>query len=225
MLDQGEHAAAGCPSRRQSAAGQRSRPRRWAAASPGCCSWVSPYLPAPSRKEWQGNGGSKECAAPASVPTVSTPKPRIGASSASQRAHSTETPGVCGPVSSAFRNSSWYADRASQPVRYSSQPPSGSGPCSPSHSLMWSTSSRKSGSAAASALKSSTTAGATRRLAGTWATSTPSRPVTQWIGASKWVPVCSPVEMLFQYQAGPRSSYRLISCKENPIVLPNGSGS
>jgi hypothetical protein len=31
-------------------------------------------------------------------------------------------------------------------------------------------------------------------------------PVIQWIGASKWVPVCSPVEMLFQYQAGPRSS-------------------
>src|SRR5258707_5335426 len=45
------------------------------------------------------------------------------------------------------------------------------------------------------------------------------------MGASKCVPACSPVEMLFQYQAGPRSSYRLISCKENPIVLPNGSGS
>ena len=45
----------------------------------------------------------------------------------------------------------------------------------------------------------------------------PSRPVTQWIGASKCVPVCSPVEMLFQYQAGPRSSYRLISLeRERP---------
>ena len=33
-----------------------------------------------------------------------------------------------------------------------------------------------------------------------------SRPDTQWIGASKWVPVCSPMEMLFQYQAGPRPS-------------------
>jgi hypothetical protein len=30
--------------------------------------------------------------------------------------------------------------------------------------------------------------------------------VTQWIGASKCVPVCSPQEMLFQYQPGPRSS-------------------
>src|SRR6185437_14879882 len=39
------------------------------------CSWVSPYLPAPSSDAWQGNGGSKECAAPASVPTVSTPSP------------------------------------------------------------------------------------------------------------------------------------------------------
>ena len=45
-----------------------------------------PYLPAPSTKWWTGNGGSNECAAPASVPTVSTPKPAIGASSASQRA-------------------------------------------------------------------------------------------------------------------------------------------
>src|SRR5258708_9171825 len=31
--------------------------------------------------------------------------------------------------------------------------------------------------------------------------------------------------MLFQYQAGPRSSYLLISCNENGIVLPKGGGS
>ena len=31
-------------------------------------------------------------------------------------------------------------------------------------------------------------------------------PDTQWIGASKCVPVCSPQEKLFQYHAGPRSS-------------------
>ena len=30
-----------------------------------------------------------------------------------------------------------------------------------------------------------------------------SLPETQWIGASKWVPVCSPHEKLFQYHAGP----------------------
>ena len=33
-----------------------------------------------------------------------------------------------------------------------------------------------------------------------------SLPEIQWIGASKCVPVCSPSVMLFQYQAGPRSS-------------------
>ena len=91
------------------------------------CSWVRPYLPAPSRNEWHGNGGSNECAAPASVPTVSTPTPMTGASSASQRAHSTETPGVCGPVSSALRNAPGRATAASHPVRSSSQPPAGSG--------------------------------------------------------------------------------------------------
>src|SRR5215831_14733043 len=45
------------------------------------------------------------------------------------------------------------------------------------------------------------------------------------MGASKWVPVCSPVVKLFQYQAGPRSSYLLISCRVSGIVFPNGSGS
>src|SRR5215468_6228782 len=189
------------------------------------CSWVSPYLSAPSIDEWQGNGGSNECAAPASVPTVSTPNPITGASCASQRAHSTETPGVCGPVSSAFRKVSWSRDRVSQPVRYSSQPPAGSAPCWLSHSLMWSTSSRKSASAAAWVVKSITAAGAISLVSGTCDTSWPSRPVTQCTGASKCVPVCSPVEMSFQYQAGPRSSYRLISCRLNETVLLNGGGS
>src|SRR5690606_36258699 len=88
-------------------AGSRSRLR----------SMVSPYLPAPCMKAWQGKAGSKEWAAPASVPTVSTPSPMTGASSASQRAHSTEMPGVCGPFSSALRKVSWAPARASQPVR------------------------------------------------------------------------------------------------------------
>src|SRR5918995_1491417 len=72
-------------------------------------SWVRPYLPAPSRKLWQGKGGSKLWAAPASVPTVSTPMPRMGRSSASQRAQATSIPGVWGPVSSALSKaaSSW----------------------------------------------------------------------------------------------------------------------
>jgi hypothetical protein len=33
-----------------------------------------------------------------------------------------------------------------------------------------------------------------------------SLPLTQWTGASKCVPVCSPTVKLFQYQATPRSS-------------------
>src|SRR5689334_7699982 len=189
------------------------------------CSWVRPYLPAPSIAEWHGNGGSNECARPASVPTVSTPIPMTGDSSASHREHSTERPGVCGPVSLAFRNRSWSWERSSQPVRNSSQPPSGSGPWVPSQALMCSTSSRKSGSAAAWALKSSTTAGAISLPGATWDTSSPSRPVTQWHGASKCVPVCSPVVMSFQYQAGPRSSNRLISCRAKDTVLLNGGGS
>ena len=70
-----------------------------------------------------------------------------------------------------------------------------------------------------------TAAGAMSRWAGTEATSSFPWPVTQWLGASKWVPVCSPVRKLFQYHAGPRSSYRLISSSSNRAVCPNGSGS
>jgi hypothetical protein len=71
---------------------------------------------------------------------------------------------------------------------------------------MSSTSSRKSASAVVGAEKSSTTAGAISRRAGTDATSSRSFPVTQCLGASKCVPVCSPLRKLFQYHAGPRSS-------------------
>ena len=40
----------------------------------------------------------------------------------------------------------------------------------------------------------------------TEATSLPSWPVTQWIGASRCVPTCSPIVSAYQAQAGPRSS-------------------
>src|SRR5690606_14398654 len=183
-------------------------------------SWVRPYLSLPSSMAWHGNGGSNECAAPASVPTVSTPIPITGASSASHFAHATETPGVCPSLANAAGSS----PRASQPVRSSNQPPVGSAPCSFSQARMCSTSNRKSGSATTCSVTSSTAAGATSRRAGTWDTSAPERPVIQWIGASKWVPVCSPVVKLFQYQAGPRSSYRLISRRRNGSVWPNCSG-
>jgi hypothetical protein len=59
--------------------------------------------------------------------------------------------------------------------------------------------------AAVWAAKSSTAAGAISRRAGSCAYVAPSLPVIQWIGASRCVPVCSPVVMLFQYQAGPAS--------------------
>jgi len=72
---------------------------------------------APISAEWHGNAGSNECAAPASVPTVSTPNPAIGDSSASHRAHSGETPGVCGPFSSALANAAASSPRAAHPVR------------------------------------------------------------------------------------------------------------
>lgn len=49
--------------------------------------------------------------------------------------------------------------------------------------------------------------------------------MTQWFGASKWVPVCSPLRKLFQYQAGPRLSYLLISSSSNTAVWPNSAGS
>src|SRR3954452_8354052 len=90
---------------------------------------------------------------------------------------------------------------------------------------MSSTSRRKSGSFATRSETSMTAVGATNRAAGTEATSRPPRPLTQWFGASKWVPVCSPLRKLFQYHAGPRSSYALISSSSNRAVWPNSGGS
>src|SRR5690606_34342105 len=51
-----------------------------------------------------------------------------------------------------------------------------------------------------------------------------SLPLIQWTGASKCVPVCSEHEKLFQYQAGPRSSYREISSIRNGQACPNSGG-
>ena len=36
--------------------------------------------------------------------------------------------------------------------------------------------------------------------------SLPSLPVTQWMGASTWVPTCSPIVSVYHAHAGPRSS-------------------
>src|SRR5262249_49051937 len=45
------------------------------------------------------------------------------------------------------------------------------------------------------------------------------------MGASKCVPVCSPKVTLFQYQAGPRPSYREISWMRTAAAWPNSGGS
>src|SRR3954452_1630414 len=67
--------------------------------------------------------------------------------------------------------------------------------------------------------------GATSLDTGADATSSPSRPVIQWIGASKWVPTCSPTVNVDQAHAGPASSYSLIFSRDRPGVFANGGGS
>ncbi len=81
-------------------------------------------------------------------------------------------------------------------------------PCRFSQALTKGTVSVKSGSAAHSREQSITEAGAMNFSGGMVSTELFGRslPEIQWIGASKCVPQCSPTVMLFQYQAGPRSS-------------------
>jgi hypothetical protein len=141
------------------------------------------------------------------VPIDSVPKPRTSRSCTRNFTASTSGPGVCWPVSSKF----WYSTgslRLDQSVRISTQAFPGMRPCRFSHRFMNSSVKRKSGSAAASLEQSTTQAGPMKRSGGMLSVALCGRslPETQWIGASKWVPVCSPQEKLFQYQAGPRSS-------------------
>src|SRR5581483_9771753 len=84
----------------------------------------------------------------------------------------------------------------------------------------------KSGSCAACAEQSMTQAGATMSFGGILSTALFGRslPVNQWIGASKCVPVCSPKVTLFQYQAGPRPSYREIPWMRTGAAWRNAGG-
>src|SRR5258707_11174107 len=77
-----------------------------------------------------------------------------------------------------------------------------------SQSLIWAEVRRKSGFFSTSFVTSKTQAGPMNFLGGMRSTeeSGKSLPVIQWTGASKWVPVCSPVSKAFQYQKGPRES-------------------
>ena len=84
----------------------------------------------------------------------------------------------------------------------------GISPCSASHASTKSMVRRKSGSSSHSCEQSRTQASAMKFSTAMVSVALFGRslPDTQWIGASKWVPVCSPQEKLFQYHAGPRSS-------------------
>src|SRR5699024_11011626 len=75
-----------------------------------------------------------------------------------------------------------------------------------------------------SALKSKTTAGPTRRAGSISDTSLPSLPEIQWIGASMWVPTCSPWEKLLWRHIGPASLKRATSSRLKSSRLENGSG-
>ena len=93
-------------------------------------------------------------------------------------------------------------DRASQPVRTSSQPPAGRGRAPPPRPRgrrprAGSRGRRRPRRTRRRPPRADQAAGRHRRHVVTV------RPVTQCLGASKWVPVCSPVRKLFQYQAGP----------------------
>jgi hypothetical protein len=92
-----------------------------------------------------------------------------------------------------------------QSVRIRTQAFGGMRPCFLSQLLIQSTVRRKSASFFASSLQFKTDAGPTKRSGGMLSVAFCGRslPEIQWTGASKCVPVCSPQEKLFQYQAGP----------------------
>ena len=99
-------------------------------------SWVSPYLPGAEQERVARETAGRSCGPRRRrCRPFRRQSPTIGACSASQRAQlHRDTPGVCEPVSLAFKNAACSPARLSQPLRNSSQPPSGSGPCSRCHS-------------------------------------------------------------------------------------------
>src|SRR6185437_5155279 len=116
--------------------------------------------------------------------------------------------------------------RVDHPVRRRNHAPAGMRPCCFSHCWTRSTVSRKSAFFCTSALTSTTHAGPTNFFGLIRSTlfSGKSLPLTQWMGASKCVPVCSPVSKPFQYHAGPRSSYREIYHMRNAGVFGHCGG-
>src|SRR4029077_18166216 len=117
--------------------------------------------------------------------------------------------------------------RFDQSVRISTQDPGSIRPCLRSHASTSCCVSRKSGLAAVSRETSITQAGAKNFSTAMASVALLSKalPVTQGLGASKCVSVCSAQEKLCQYPAGPRLSYLEISSKRNGQALPNSGGS
>src|SRR5712691_5157543 len=127
---------------------------------------VRPNLPAPCMKVWLGKAGSNPPACPASVPTVSTPTPRMSRSSARNAEHDGWKPGECDKPSAWMPSSSSRPWRLLQPVHTSSHAPDGSWPYSLSHCSTRSMVSRKSGFSSTSAVTSMTQAGPTNLRTG-----------------------------------------------------------
>src|SRR5215475_8381822 len=119
------------------------------------------------------------------------------------------------------------SERFDQSVRINTHEPASMRPCFDSQPSTNFGVRRKSGLAATSFETSITLAGAMNRSTEIVSVALRSKsfPVTQWIGASKCVPVCSPQEKLFQYHAGPRLSYLEISSSRNGHDFPNSGGS
>ena len=143
-LDQGQHAgrAAGAADDRQRRgdhhrAGRRQRRPGSAAGSGRTCR---------GRAGTSGTGTAGRTSAPRRRRCRRSPRRRPG-SAPPRPATARSRPRCPGCAAARWRNAAWSSARASQPVRYSSQPPSGSGPCSACQASTCSISSRKSGSA------------------------------------------------------------------------------
>ena len=147
-----------------------------------------PVLAAPSSSSDTGRADRRSRAVPASMSTVSTPMPITGDSA---RASGRTPPRrrACGP-SVGVEEPLLAVQRASQPVRYSSQPPRGSGPWSACQGLMFALEQEiRIGGHLAREVEN-------RRRSDQAAAGTcddvQAVPTAQCTGASKWVPVCSP---------------------------------
>ena len=161
-------------------------------------------MPAPCMMAWFGNGGSNVAAWPASVPIVSTPTPRTSRSCARSSDARLSKPGLCGPSVATFRKAAVVG--AAAPAGAQQDPRFGRN--QPELRLPFGNAfggEQEVGFVSTSRVTSMTHAGPTSRRAGivSQVLSIRSLPVTQWTGASKCVPVCSPNLSVFQVPRRP----------------------